>query len=349
MWPRHPEFFALSKIWSGTDCFVGHEAVSKAGILRLRKPVAHGVVRGEHWNDMETIWRHCFVSELRVAPEEHAVLLAEPQHNPRGHREKTAQIMFETFGVPALHLASQAQLSLAAAGRRTGVVVETGHGVTAVVPFYEGEAVSHAVTDVSVTGSSLAVYLNKMLEDNRGMSFIGSTRMEMQLNDCKEKLCFVSIDAESDRAHAQLSSEFDKMYEYEADKPWGFFVMGKERFECPEALFDPSVSRADDQNLHATWKKVRLLWIGRADEGSVFYNAPRDVLRLIQNQCVEKQFFRSLRTATNAVAIHDAVHNCIRKCDIDRPGRPPRTRQRSRKSRRRRPGRRLLLRRRRQR
>jgi centractin len=224
--------------------YVGAKADEFRGLMKLRYPMEHGVVRD--WADMEAIWSHAF-QELRVPSEQHPVLLTEPPLNPRKNREKSAEVLFESMNVPALFVSLQAVLSLYASGRTTGVVLDIGDGVSHSVPIYEGFVLPNAIQRADIAGREVTMHLQLLLRKS-GYRFYTSAEREVVRN-IKESLCQVSIDLrkEEEAFEADRSKPSAAIYKL----PDGSVIeVGSERFRAPEILFRPELIGEEFVGVH---------------------------------------------------------------------------------------------------
>ena len=216
------------------NCTLCPDTWTRRGILAFKCPVEHGIIVS--WADMEKIWHHTFYHELRIQPDQHCVLQTECVLNQKANREKMTQIMFETFKVPAFYSAYGSTLALYASGRVTGIVLDSGDGVTHTVPIYEGHVLTKGVNRCYIAGRNLTDHLMKLLQQ-RGYSFTTSAEREI-VRDIKEKLCYVAEDLE-----IEMNKDEEKDIEKNYELPDGQVIyIGNERFKTAEVLFNPVLS-----------------------------------------------------------------------------------------------------------
>ncbi|KAJ9658058.1 centractin- actin- protein of the dynactin complex [Coniosporium apollinis] len=228
------------------DVFIGPRAQELRGLLKINYPLEHGIVTD--WDDMERIWQFVYSEELKTVSEDHPVLLTEPPLNPRNNRDTAAQILFETFNVPALYTSIQAVLSLYASGRTTGIVLDSGDGVSHAVPVYEGFAMPNSIRRIDVAGRDVTEHLQTLL---RKAGYIFHTSAEKEVvRMIKEKTGYVALDPAKEEREWSASSRTDnKSVDYTLPDGQKLKI-GVERFRAPEILFNPELIGLEYPGVH---------------------------------------------------------------------------------------------------
>ncbi|KAF2842022.1 actin-like protein [Patellaria atrata CBS 101060] len=242
--PKHVR--ALAGALEG-DVFIGPRAQELRGLLKINYPLEHGIVTD--WDDMERIWTYVYAEELKTTSEEHPVLLTEPPLNPRSNRDTAAQILFETFNVPALYTSIQAVLSLYASGRTTGIVLDCGDGVSHAVPVYEGFAMPNSIRRIDVAGRDVTERMQTLLR-KAGYVFHTSAEKEV-VRMIKEKTGYIAIDPVKEEKEWSGNSARSDGKSVEYTLPDGNKLkVGAERFRAPEILFNPEIIGLEYPGVH---------------------------------------------------------------------------------------------------
>ena len=204
--------------------YVGHEAVQKRGVLKMSYPIEHGNITA--WHDMIKVWHHCFYSELLAEIAEQPLLITETANASPQNKLEMASIFFETFNCPAIYFMPSNILSLYSIGRTSGIVIDSGHDVTNVMPVFEGYSIREAIKTDLYGGKAVVEGLMKVFEEKipslKGNNTIG---VKIKENECSLR----DIDG---RVTVQSSSVYNL--------PDGQTLsMGSELQDIPEQIFKP--------------------------------------------------------------------------------------------------------------
>jgi len=234
------------------DFFIGDEALANSKTYDIFYPVRHGQV--ENWTHMEYFWEHCIFKYLRCEPEDHYFLLTEPPLNAPENREFTAEIMFETFNVPGLYIAVQAVLALAASWTSknvkertlTGTVIDSGDGVTHVIPVAEGYVIGSSIKHIPLAGRDMTAFVQQLMrERNEPIPPAESMEVAKRVKESHSYVCsdivkeFAKYDSEPQkwiRTCEGINGVTQKPYSYD---------VGYERFLGPEIFFNPEIFSSD--------------------------------------------------------------------------------------------------------
>lgn len=234
------------------DFYIGDEAQKRSKTYQNNYMIRHGQI--DNWDHMERYWQRCIFEYLRCEPEEHCFLLTEPPMNAPENREYTAEIMFETFNVQGLYIAVQAVLALAASWTSnkvkerslTGTVVDSGDGVTHVIPVAEGYVIGSAIKHIPIAGRDITSFVQGLLKD-RETTIPADDAFEVA-KKVKERYSYVCPDIVKEFAkYDKDPSKWVKVYEgikSRTKEKWTCDI-GPERFLGPEIFFNPEIYSAE--------------------------------------------------------------------------------------------------------
>ena len=234
------------------DFFVGDAVFNNTSTHQVNYPIRAGLI--DNWDNMERLWQRCLFEYLRCDPEEHYMLLTEPPLNPPENREYTAEIMFETFNVPGLYIAVQAVLALAASWSSkssnertlTGTVIDSGDGVTHVIPVAEGYVIGSCIKHIPLAGRTVTQFIQNLMRE-RKEPVPPEDALEVAKR-VKEMYSYVCPDLVKEfQKYDENPAKFFKKYDGVKRTTGQAYTcdVGYERFLGPEVFFNPEIFSSD--------------------------------------------------------------------------------------------------------
>jgi len=208
--------------------------------LSIKNPISHGTI--QNWGDFESLIEYSFFNELQLSPEDHPVLFCESIVATDLDRKNIASLMFETLNSSAIFQRSSSILGLYGSGKVSGLVVDSGQGVTSVVPITEGHSFPHAIVTMDIGGGELTDYLSNNLI-SYGFKFESLSEKET-VDKIKISECFTSMKPEREE---EDNDELLKQYVLPDGQK---ITLSSQRFMVPEILFNPSILGLDITGVH---------------------------------------------------------------------------------------------------
>jgi len=215
------------------EIMIGDEVIPYRSLLELSYPIDEGIIRNP--DDLFKLWEYALNSKLKIEdPSESKVLVTEAPLNPISNKKTICEILFEQMGVKALNIEAQAKCSLFCEGIDSGVVLDSGDGVTHCIPISQGNILRYNIERLDLAGRHITQYLIRLLQ-RKGYSFNSSADFEF-VRYLKEKYCFISNDIERDRK-LERETTFYNSFHLLPDETR--IHISDEKFEAPEILFSP--------------------------------------------------------------------------------------------------------------
>jgi actin-related protein 2 len=225
---------------------IGDEVTPVRSMLELSYPMEEGIITNAE--DMQILWDYVLQKKLKIVKDnfkDRKLLMTEAPNNPDRNKEVMAEILFEKLGIGYFNIEVQAKMTLYAEGEETGVILDSGDGVTHVIPIFQNYLITHQIKRLDIAGRHITNYLTRLLQ-MKGYAFNSTADFET-VREIKEKYCFVSCDINSDRK-LDLETSF---YNSESKLPDGRKIrISNEKFEAPEILFQPHLVQNEMPGVH---------------------------------------------------------------------------------------------------
>ena len=213
------------------NIYIGNDASRMRGVLKVKHPIERGAILD--WNDYYEILNYIFYTLLRIDNlSNYPILYTEAPFVQRETKEYIARVLYETHRVKSLIMVPTPILSIFSVGLTTGLVIESGDGLTWVCPVINGQIIDQSVQKLTLAGTDINQYLKNLLM-REGIN-IESSAVEEIVREIKEKNCYFILDPNS---KPDMNDNFSLSMPDGSSINIPHFIF----HEAPEVMFQPQL------------------------------------------------------------------------------------------------------------
>lgn len=212
------------------------------GLFKLTRPVVHASLKSEF---VPKLFNHIW-ADLKLEQDKFPVFMTEAPFTPLKEKVELASFLFENKGSSSVFFGTQGVLSLYAFGKTDGLMLESGEGVTQVVPIYNGYKLDHAVEKINFGGGDVSAQLNVLLRKNGNI--ISLSNEQCLFDEMKRAV----IELLPTPAEQDGKADFKRVVEeVKYELPDGETInIRSEKVQAAEILFNPSLAGFEFLGLH---------------------------------------------------------------------------------------------------
>ena len=216
---------------SSRSIYVGDDAMKMRGVLKVKHPIERATIMS--WDDYYEILNHIFYTLLRIENlANYPIFYVEPSFIQRETKEYIARIFFETHRVHSLIMVPSPILSIFAVGLTTGLIVESGHGISTIVPIINGQIYHQSMQKLNLAGVDIINHLKALLM-RQGINLTSSAIDEI-LMEIVQKNCYFILNPNSPPPSTES-------FNYAMPDGSNVAIPQNILYGAPEVLFQPNL------------------------------------------------------------------------------------------------------------
>ena len=166
----------------------------RPSLYKKKNIIERGIIKD--WNILEKFFYNIFNKTLIIHPNEKNIFITQPINSPKSQKKKLLEMMIEKFKFKGVYLQNTLQLSSYSTGKLTGVICDSGEGLTQIGSIKDGLLYPNSIFQFEYAGKDVNEKLKQLITNSNLMENKNYLKDNNLIEDIKRKCCFVKYKEE---------------------------------------------------------------------------------------------------------------------------------------------------------